>query len=135
MTAKTITDLAVLFEHATAALNACIDRGMQLPFILCAVAPNGSVAAIRTDGVERELLVEHIEPEGFRLPITILVLDHAGEAGKFHFEPPLRPFPSIGYRVYVFAPQAAFGCCARTAASGPTATPPLRRHGAGTSEG
>src|SRR5215467_362201 len=25
-------------------------------------------------------------------------------AGKFHFEPPLRPFPSIGYRVYVFAP-------------------------------
>ena len=79
MTAKTITDLAVLFEHATAALNACIDRGMQLPFILCAVAPNGSVAAIRTDGVERELLVEHIEPEGFRLPITILVLDHAGE--------------------------------------------------------
>jgi hypothetical protein len=79
MTAKTITDLAVLFEHATAALNACIDRGMQLPFILCAVAPNGSVAAIRTDGVEQELLVEHIEPEGFRLPITILVLDHAGE--------------------------------------------------------
>ena len=79
MTAKTITDLAVLFEHATAALNACVDRGMQLPFILCAVAPNGSVAAIRTDGVERELLVEHIEPEGFRLPITILVLDHAGE--------------------------------------------------------
>jgi hypothetical protein len=40
---------------------------------------NGSVAAIRTDGVEPELLVEHIEPEGFRLPITILVLDHAGE--------------------------------------------------------
>src|SRR5262245_11615328 len=79
MTAKTITDLAVLFEHATAALNACVDRGMQLPFILCAVAPNGSVAAMRTDGVEQELLVEHIEPEGFRLPITILVLDHAGE--------------------------------------------------------
>ena len=79
MTAKTITDLAVLFEHATAALNACVDRGMQLPFILCAVAPNGSVAAIRTDGVEPELLVEHIEPEGFRLPIIILVLDHAGE--------------------------------------------------------
>src|SRR6516162_2423116 len=48
MTAKTITDLAVLFEHATAALNACVDRGMQLPFILCAVAPNGSVAAAPT---------------------------------------------------------------------------------------
>jgi hypothetical protein len=61
MTAKTITDLAVLFEHATAALNACVDRGMQLPFILCAVAPNGSVAAIRTDGVEPELLADRID--------------------------------------------------------------------------
>jgi hypothetical protein len=40
MTAKTITDLAVLFKHATAAPNACVDRGMQLPFILCAVASN-----------------------------------------------------------------------------------------------
>ena len=53
--ALSITDLAILFEHATAALNACVDRGMQLPFILCVVAPNGSVAAIRTDGVEPEL--------------------------------------------------------------------------------
>jgi hypothetical protein len=52
---------------------------MQLPFILCAVAPHGSVVAMRTDRVEPELLVEQFEPEGFRLPITILVLDHAGE--------------------------------------------------------
>jgi hypothetical protein len=60
-------------------LRACIDRGMQPPLILCAACANGSVLCVRTDGISPELLAEHYEPAGFRVPITLLVLDQTSE--------------------------------------------------------
>jgi hypothetical protein len=39
------------------ALRACEERGMKLPFVVCAISPNGSV--------ERPLIVTAISPNGF----------------------------------------------------------------------
>ena len=33
-----------LLEHLHEALEACVERGMQLPFIMCAISPNGCVS-------------------------------------------------------------------------------------------
>jgi hypothetical protein len=73
-----ICDLSELIRDA---LRACVDRGMQPPFILCAASPNGSVLCMRMDGVSSpEVLAEHYESAGFRVPITLMVLDQTGEA-------------------------------------------------------
>jgi hypothetical protein len=62
-------------------LVACIQRGMQLPFIVCAVSPNGSVYCIRCNGeAEPDMLAHHVEPEGFRRPVTFMVVDQIGAA-------------------------------------------------------
>jgi hypothetical protein len=67
-----------------AALETCVERGMKLPFILCSASPNGSVICMRVHGggVEPEHLCEHFEPEGFRMPATLMVLDQNGEAAR-----------------------------------------------------
>ena len=64
------------------ALETCVERGMKLPFILCSASPNGSVICMRVrgGGIEPEQLCEHFEPEGFRMPVTLMVLDQNGEA-------------------------------------------------------
>jgi hypothetical protein len=56
--------------------NQCEAQGMQPPLVVCAVAPNGSVLAVRAHGAGKEpdILAEHTE-DGVRLPITIVVLD------------------------------------------------------------
>jgi hypothetical protein len=43
-------------------LNACVERGMQVPFILCAASPNDndSVLCLRIDDIaEPKVLAEH----------------------------------------------------------------------------
>jgi hypothetical protein len=48
--------------------------------IFCKSGPEAQrLRCCHTHRRRRAGIVEHIEPEGFRLPITILVLDHAGE--------------------------------------------------------
>jgi plastocyanin domain-containing protein len=70
-----------LTEYLREALESCIERGMQPPFILCAASPNGSVICIRASGGEPEILAEHYDESNmFRAPITIMVLDQTGEA-------------------------------------------------------
>ena len=55
----------------------CLATGMRLPFVICGVSPNGSVMALRMQGPGREpeVLAEYAEDEGFRLPMTVMVLD------------------------------------------------------------
>jgi hypothetical protein len=69
-----------LTQHLGPILQQCDNQEMQVPFILCAASPNGSVMAMRTDGENSDVLAEHYEEQGFALPITIMVLDQAGKA-------------------------------------------------------
>jgi hypothetical protein len=71
-----------LRELIIEALSQAEERGMTPPFILLAVSPNGSamVVRIRGDGTPGDELATHYEPEGFRLPMTLAVLDQNNEA-------------------------------------------------------
>ena len=55
-------------------MQACHDTGIKLPFIVCAVCPNGSVVCMRSTGYGEgsDILAEHYEPEGLLLPINIM---------------------------------------------------------------
>ena len=57
---------------------------MVTPFIFMSGSSNGSVLALRVigDGSDGEVLAEHYEDEGFRLPITLVVVDQTGEAAR-----------------------------------------------------
>jgi hypothetical protein len=64
-------------------LQQCVVRGMQPPLIMCAISPNGSVRVTRwPEGRDPELLVEHLEPDGFALPMTLLVFDRRNNAAR-----------------------------------------------------
>ena len=54
---------------------------MRPPFIVIGISPNGStqVARFKEDG-EVNLLVEHHEKEGFRLPMTLALIDQDNKA-------------------------------------------------------
>jgi hypothetical protein len=76
-----------LSENLREVLIACIQRGMQLPLIICAVSPNGSVYCIRCNGEsEPDMLAHHVEPEGFRLPVTFMVADQTGASVRISVE-------------------------------------------------
>lgn len=61
-----------LLEHIVAALRRCVDCGMKLPFIVCAVASNGSVLATRiNEGRGPDTLAQHVEDHSFTTPINI----------------------------------------------------------------
>jgi|tagenome__1003787_1003787.scaffolds.fasta_scaffold18504069_2 hypothetical protein len=62
-------------------LQECLDRGMQLPFIVCSASPNGSVLALRFSaaGDDPDILAEHYEPAGFEFPMTIMILDRTND--------------------------------------------------------
>ena len=57
--------------------DACVEQGMQVPFIVCFASRNGSVLCVRVTGEERaaDVLAERFEPEGFTMPITGMLLD------------------------------------------------------------
>jgi hypothetical protein len=45
----------------------CEESGMVVPFVGCAISPNGSVIALRMDGKsDAQVLAEHTEGAGFR---------------------------------------------------------------------
>ena len=60
-----------------AVLDECLTRGMVLPFVMVAASRNGSLYAQRVLGGDRapEVLAKHIEDEGYRMPLTCMVLD------------------------------------------------------------
>jgi hypothetical protein len=55
----------------------CHEQGLELPWIVCLVSPNGctTVMRIRDKEMSGDVLAEHSEPEGFQLPMTIVVVD------------------------------------------------------------
>jgi hypothetical protein len=61
-------------------LNNCRRTGMVLPYIVSAISPNGNVTVVRMDGENIDVLAEHYEGGGLRLPMTIAVIDHKNEA-------------------------------------------------------
>jgi hypothetical protein len=68
-------------ESLKAIIAQCRERDMKLPFILAAVAINGSVLAIRAGEEEPEVLVERVFGSGyFEVPINIMIVDAAGDA-------------------------------------------------------
>ena len=61
----------------------CEESGMVVPFVACAISPNGSVIALRMDGEsDTQVLAEHTEGAGFSLPMTIVVVDRKNGAAK-----------------------------------------------------
>ena len=67
-------------------LDACLNRGMVLPFVVVTVAVNSSVYAHRYeadesgDGLNVVPLAEHMVDPGFVLPINMMLVDATGEA-------------------------------------------------------
>jgi hypothetical protein len=70
-----------LREIIDAILEQAEEQGMRPPFIVIGVSPNGStsVARFKGDG-EAEMLAEHYEEEGFRLPMTLALIDQNNNA-------------------------------------------------------
>ena len=70
-------------------VDACHDKGIQLPWLVTAVAINGSVLALRLTatregtGVEAETLAEKHIDSAMVLPINVMIVDATGHA--FHF--------------------------------------------------
>jgi hypothetical protein len=81
-----MTDAVTKYLKET--LEACLNRGMQAPLIVCSISPNGSVLCVRmhVGNIEPDILAENCEEGGFRLPITIAVVDQRGEAARISFE-------------------------------------------------
>jgi hypothetical protein len=79
---RKMRDLQEKQDHLVEVINRCVELGMKLPFIVCAVSPNGSVLAMRVNGGGREsdLLAKHFENQTFMPPLNIMVLDQNGEA-------------------------------------------------------
>jgi hypothetical protein len=74
--------MEALANYLADILDRCIQSGMQMPFILCAASPNGSVPCVRFNqpGEAPDQLAEHFEPEGFRTPMSCMIVDQTGEA-------------------------------------------------------
>ena len=76
-----------LQKHLVEALNRCIDNGMKLPFIVCAVSANGSMLSMRfNEGRDLEPLAQRLEGDVFTTPVNIMVVDHNGEAARLVIE-------------------------------------------------
>ena len=61
-------------------LNQCLTDGMKPPLILCAMSPNGSVLVVRFLGQGGpDKLAQNFDAGGFRLPMSIVVLDQNNE--------------------------------------------------------
>ena len=68
-------------------IRECCEDGMIMPFIVCAVSPNGSVAVSRIGSGDLEPLAEHYEAHGFRVPMTIVVVDQNNTTAKATITP------------------------------------------------
>ena len=72
-------------------LHECLDHGMQLPFIMAAVSPNGCAVIVRfeqgnDEEVEATFLAEHTEVSGVVMPINVMVTDQTGEAVRIKID-------------------------------------------------
>jgi hypothetical protein len=80
--------LADLQAELTDILERCVgELGMQLPLIITAVSPQGSVVVTRVNaGAEPDVLAEHYESGVFMTPINILVVSANSKAARVVIE-------------------------------------------------
>jgi hypothetical protein len=71
-----------LTKFIAAVIRECRDDGMVMPFIVCAVSPNGSVVVSRVGSGDEEPLAEHYEARGFSVPMTIVIVDQENTTAK-----------------------------------------------------
>jgi uncharacterized protein (DUF302 family) len=66
----------------------CDEQGMELPWIVCLVSPNGGTMVMRitAKGMPGDVLAEYLEPEGLRLPMTIVVVDQRNVVATVRIE-------------------------------------------------
>jgi hypothetical protein len=90
MTHDRICSMEELTDHLREGLNNCLERGMSPPFILCGVSPNGSICCMRCplDGATPEMLADHNELPGFKVPVNTMVVDSLGKAALLIIEGP-----------------------------------------------
>ena len=62
-------------------IKECPEDGMIMPFIVCAVSPNGSVVVSRVGSGDMEPLAEHHGDRGFSITMTIVVVDQENKTG------------------------------------------------------
>ena len=68
----------------------CHEQGMELPWIVCLVSPNGCTMVMRINakGMPGDVLAEYLEPEGFQLLMTIVVVDQRNAVANVKIEAP-----------------------------------------------
>jgi predicted secreted protein len=74
--------MEILVDYLAEIIAKCLDDGMVLPFIVCFISPDGNVYAARFVGLDigmREL-AKHFEPEGKRIPATVVIVDQNNTA-------------------------------------------------------
>ena len=73
-----------LREQIPEILEQCHQRGLVLPYLIVAVAINGSILALRctqnVEGLDAQVLVSLMTNETMELPINIMVVDAVGDA-------------------------------------------------------
>jgi hypothetical protein len=75
-------------ETLNAVFERCSAQGLELPWIVCLVSPNGCTTVMRMHDKEMpgDVLAEHLEPEGFQLPMTIVVVDRHNVVANVRIE-------------------------------------------------
>jgi hypothetical protein len=86
---ETLANAVSLPETLAEAVLTCIRKGMKLPFIVCAISPNGCIQVFRFKGpgTEMEVLAESDPDARFGPPMTVVVLDQHNDAAKLVMEP------------------------------------------------
>ncbi len=83
-------DHTKLQEQLSQLLVACLERGMQLPFIVAAVAINGATVVARytqgDKGLDAQVIEEYAQAGEFRLPINMMVVDAEGNAARIAWQ-------------------------------------------------
>src|SRR5512139_2743610 len=69
-----------------------VEKGLELPFLVTAVAINGSCMFFKYSraqaGLEVKFITEHIEDQGMGLPINMMLVDAQGKALNFFIQKP-----------------------------------------------
>jgi hypothetical protein len=78
-------------EQISEILEQCHERGLVLPYLLVAIAINGSILALRCtyndESLDAQVLVSRMINKTMGLPINIMIVDAVGEACRVIITP------------------------------------------------
>jgi hypothetical protein len=67
-------------------LENCLDNGFELLLYLIAIGANGSIVVARytlkNNGLKATVLTEHIESDGFHVPMNVVIVGAQGQAAR-----------------------------------------------------